>query len=54
MICYKDRTWCDFKDCRYSDNCSRILSEYDLQRIENENWLVCKFVEKSKCYKKSC
>lgn len=52
MMCYRDRTWCNFDKCKkyHPEKCSRVLSEYDNKRIEDGQLPVCFYGDKPKCY----
>lgn len=52
MMCYRDRTWCNFDKCKkYNvEKCSRVLSEIDNKRIIEGGWQVCYYGDKPKCY----
>jgi len=53
MMCYRDRTYCNFSNCKNfdSEKCHRVLSEIDNKRIIEGSWLVCYYVDKPDCFK---
>ena len=60
MICYKDKTFCDFKNCTEFDDCTRALT----QQVKFDAWdwwnkgktgvhnppPICTYSEKPDCF----
>jgi len=57
MLCYRDRTFCDFKDCDHFNDCVRAMNkewqeQYNIICNKNKFVLpVCQYVDKPECYK---
>ena len=56
MLCYLDKTFCPFKDCKYFDTCERALTENIKKDAEKAGLPICQFVDtpdnKPECYEK--
>lgn len=52
MICYRDRTYCDYNECKKFSKCDRALTVGVLDKAKSINLPVCKFIDKPKCFKK--
>ena len=51
MICYKDMTFCEFKDCKHFDNgCHRSLTEKVKQQAIRFGLPICQFTDKPDCH----
>ena len=50
MLCYRDITWCDFKDCIYFNKCHRALTEQMIKNSIEYGLPICKFTDKPGCY----
>ena len=52
MICYKDKTFCDFEGCKKFNICDRAYTKEE--KVNAELWMsnppVCFFVNKPKCF----
>jgi hypothetical protein len=55
MLCFRDKTFCEFKECIYSKECETFLSDKLQQEAEKwwwgENPPISVYVEKPSCYK---
>lgn len=51
MMCYRDRTFCGFKDCANFNACSRRLTEAVEKAAELLRLPICQFAEKPDCFK---
>ena len=53
MLCYRDMTFCDSRDCADWDRCPRAYTEK--VKRDAEAWMkdppVCFFAEKPECFK---
>ncbi len=49
MLCYKDRTFCEFLECRNTD-CDRRLTPEIYKKAEELGLPICKFIEKPDCF----
>ena len=57
MLCYKDRTYCEFEDCKnFGPACNRSLTKKVHQAAEkwwgNPNPPIAVFLDKPECYRK--
>ena len=55
MICYKDRTFCKYNDCKDWKNCDRAFT--DKVKKEADEWWggeapICVWIEHPECYEK--
>ena len=52
MFCYRDKTWCNFKDCSEfsSEKCWRVMTDRDREVVKKENFPVCLYAERPKCF----
>lgn len=54
MMCYRDRTWCSFTECKKASKCDRAFTESDRQKAKEwwggDDYPVCFFSEKPDCY----
>lgn len=58
MICYKDKTWCTYKECKHSKTCKRFLSEQI--KLDAKKWWndseseppICVYIDKPECFTK--
>lgn len=50
MICYRDRTWCQYSEC-INLKCSRRLTEAVEKAAELLRLPICQFAEKPDCFK---
>lgn len=58
MICYKDKTWCTFSECKNSKDCKSFLT--DKIKEDADKWWniaghyvpapIMKYTTKPKCY----
>lgn len=58
MICYKDKTWCTFSECKRSKDCKSFLT--DKIKEDADKWWniigpyipapIMKYTTKPKCY----
>jgi len=62
MICYRDKTWCNFKDCANATHCPRVMSKeeearcrkWSLEITEGKHDMIASFFGKHpKCYKEA-
>ena len=52
MICYKDRTFCDFwKECANAKDCPVCLTEEVKRKAEAFGLPICHYSEKPECFK---
>ena len=50
MICYRDRTFCSYKECSKWEECGRALT-MKIKKDSNEFGLpICQFSEQPECY----
>ena len=55
MLCYKDKTWCVFKDCKKFNKCEDALT--DKVKLDALKWWgksnapIAVYSEKPNCYK---
>ena len=50
MLCFRNKTYYDFKDCKYFNKCHEALIE-QMQKDSNVSELpICKFIDKLGCY----
>ena len=58
MICYKDKTWCTFSECKYSKDCKSFITE-KIKEDADKWWNITghyipapimKHTTKPKCY----
>jgi hypothetical protein len=50
MLCYRDRTFCKFRDCKKFTTCHRALTE-DIEKVAEDFGLpIAKFVDKPECF----
>lgn len=51
MICYKDMTFCGFKNCKHFDNgCPRSLTEAVEKKAALYNLPIAQYIDKPPCY----
>lgn len=57
MMCYKDKTFCKFNDCKIWKKCDRAFTK--TEQAAAQKWWgnkgeapICVFSEKPNCYKK--
>jgi len=54
MICYKDKTYCRFEDCKnFGDkkgDCDRSLTKEVEKEAEKFGLLICSFAERPDCF----
>lgn len=51
MICYKDKTFCPFKECKnFGKNCDRSLTEKIKKQADKFGLPICQFTEKPSCF----
>lgn len=52
MMCYRDRTYCDFyRDCADGGSCSRALTPGVQQMAEDAEMWVCRYTDRPSCYR---
>ena len=54
MMCYKDKTFCDFFDCENFKNCHRALTEEVVESANKLNMPICRFVHTNLGDKPEC
>ena len=55
MLCYKDKTFCGFQECRDFCKCDRALTKWVKKQAKawmGEDAPICQFAEKPECFKK--
>lgn len=54
MLCYKDKTFCNFKDCKKhtKEQCDRVPSELELQYSKDLGIPMCWFYDRPPCFEK--
>lgn len=50
MMCYRDRTFCSFKDCANFNKCSRRLTEAVEKAAELLRLPISQFAEQPNCF----
>ena len=50
MLCYKDRTYCDFKECKHKDTCSTYLTDKIKEDAHNFGLDVSVYANKPECF----
>ena len=50
MICYKDRTFCDFSTCAKSKNCYNYLTENHKQQAKQMGLDISRHLNKPDCF----
>ena len=51
MLCYRDRTFCDFyKDCKDGQECIRAATPELYKKAKDFGAPVCRFVDKPSCF----
>lgn len=51
MMCYKDRTFCEFyENCKYADECGYKLTPEVILKAEQLGLYISRYVEKPSCY----
>ena len=50
MLCYKDKTFCNYKDCKAFDNCNRALTAKISEESDKYGLLLSVFAEKPPCF----
>lgn len=50
MMCYRDRTFCGFKDCTNFNKCSRRLTEAVEKAAELLRLPISQFAEQPECF----
>ena len=54
MMCYRDRTWCDYwTQCAKGDTCYRALTLELEEHAKEINLPVCYFNSKPECFEES-
>lgn len=51
MLCYKDRTLCDFEDCSKFKICTSALKNQDILNAKELGLLIALYSDKPVCYK---
>ena len=51
MICYRDKTFCNYVNCENFKNCDRAMNEYHVKKVTEIKLPVCFFADKPDCYK---
>jgi len=54
MICYRDKTFCKYRDCGKFGSCDRALTEFVKDSAEkwwgNKDAPIAVFIDKPECY----
>lgn len=51
MLCYRDKTFCDFKDCENFDDCVDALTDAVHYEANMRNMNISRCSEKPDCFK---
>lgn len=49
MYCYRDMTFCDFKDCRDYKTCFRKLTDEHIAKAQMAGMPIAKFISQDDC-----
>jgi len=52
MICYRDMTFCDYRDCKHWEECHRKLTEKIMKDADHIHIPIAKFAEKPHCFER--
>jgi len=50
MLCYRDRTFCDYYDCKISDSCDIKITDEIIEKSQNFGLPLCIFAERPECF----
>lgn len=50
MICYRDKTFCNFTDCKKFKKCPRALIDKDKESAEKMKLPICTFIIRPEYY----
>ena len=51
-MCYNDRTYCPFKDCKEFDKCYAALTEKIEKDAKRTGYWIAKYIDKPNCFEK--
>jgi hypothetical protein len=50
MLCYRDKTFCSFSDCKEYNRCHRAITQEVKDGANRIGLPICRFVEQPDCF----